>query len=398
VKEGVGIGPAPAKPVEEMRAACFELDPQVTCLELEVAGGCCDGRMLRWCRDQRGVEAVATSGGLCVHRQEIRGHGGEGDGRVAKAVQLGVVAVTASASFEDALCKERLSPERDEPLRVKVLRVKRPEPHSRSGGRLGVCEFSGATRPSLQPESRPVDARRDTWEITRVASAATRASQAATGAGWALSVRLEVIGCELDLVPIWIEEVDRLRDLVVLTCECNATLRQILLRRVEVGSRHPKGEVAHGDGVSVRSRLWIVAGHWEQGYRGGASTNDGRMVAPHGLETALKAEHILVPRRRRLDVANHDRDVVNPLGLEHSTGLRPFRAAQRPHEFGGNRAANALVLLAATRDQASSHICYRHLGRRVNGSRRWSTRLGPSRRMACDGTFCDAGSTNPGGS
>jgi hypothetical protein len=117
------IGTRATEGVDPMRAACCELVAEVTCLEIDLAGSSSDLGMLARSRNQAEVEAVAASRGLSVDRDEVGGDGGEWIWRLAKAVQLRVLAVAAGAAAEHMLCEKRLPPEGDEPLRVEIPRV-----------------------------------------------------------------------------------------------------------------------------------------------------------------------------------------------------------------------------------------------------------------------------------
>src|SRR5262249_50641571 len=73
------------------------------------------------------VERIAAMLGLAVDRGEVGVDREQRIGVRAKALELGMVAVSSRALLQDALCEQRLAPERHEPARVEVSGVERPE-------------------------------------------------------------------------------------------------------------------------------------------------------------------------------------------------------------------------------------------------------------------------------
>jgi len=73
------------------------------------------------------VERVAASGGLSVHGYEVAVDGGKRCRVLAEPLKLGVVAIAERAAPQDFACKQSLTPQRDQALRVEVLRMQRPE-------------------------------------------------------------------------------------------------------------------------------------------------------------------------------------------------------------------------------------------------------------------------------
>src|SRR6185369_7897212 len=87
--------------------------------------------------DARRVERVATRGGLVRDGSEVGGDGGRGVGRGAKALQLWVPRVAASATEQHRLREEALPPEGDEAGGVEMTRVQSPETHGTTQPRTG---------------------------------------------------------------------------------------------------------------------------------------------------------------------------------------------------------------------------------------------------------------------
>ena len=74
------------------------------------------------------VERVAANGSLVVHSREVEVDGGERCRVLAEPVELGVVAIANRAAAQDFAGKQSLTPQRDQPLRIEVFGVQRPEP------------------------------------------------------------------------------------------------------------------------------------------------------------------------------------------------------------------------------------------------------------------------------
>ncbi len=125
----MGLGTAARNAASELGPALGELRPQMLCLEAELAlcGG--DLRIPLRGGDEGLVEAVATGGGFGMNGSEISRDRCYWIRASQKTLELGMMAVAACSSQEDALREEGFAPDSDESLWIEVLRMKRPESH-----------------------------------------------------------------------------------------------------------------------------------------------------------------------------------------------------------------------------------------------------------------------------
>jgi hypothetical protein len=82
--------------------------------------------------DPRPVEAVSTAIGLVGDVVKVRAHGPAGIGVLPEADQLRMADVAARCSSQNGLSEEAFAPQCDQPGRVQISRVKRPETHRAS--------------------------------------------------------------------------------------------------------------------------------------------------------------------------------------------------------------------------------------------------------------------------
>ena len=62
-----------------------------------------------------------------MYGQQVAVDGGQWRRVLAEPLQLGMVPITASAAPQDFTRQQRLTPQRDQALRIEVFGVKRPE-------------------------------------------------------------------------------------------------------------------------------------------------------------------------------------------------------------------------------------------------------------------------------
>jgi len=110
-------------------AAHTQLGEEMGALVRELTGGSRnpDARSRR--RDLRAVERVAAPIGFLQHRVQIGVDGRARRGVRTEALELGVVPIAARASAKHRLREQSLAPQSDQPTRVEMARMQRPEPH-----------------------------------------------------------------------------------------------------------------------------------------------------------------------------------------------------------------------------------------------------------------------------
>src|SRR5512138_2304002 len=77
--------------------------------------------------DLPAVEPIAARPRLVAHRAQVRADCGHGCARLPEALELRMSRVSLGQAAQHGLGQKRLAPECDQPARVKVLRMERPE-------------------------------------------------------------------------------------------------------------------------------------------------------------------------------------------------------------------------------------------------------------------------------
>ena len=129
---------------------------------------------------------------------------------------------------------------------------------------------------------------------------------------------LDVVRRNLELVAVWIAEINRVCDLVILGFEFDSALFQFPLRSEKIFPVRTKGQMKHSN-FAVRGRFRLLVRR-EQGDPGISFANKSWHPIPHPIMKPLKSEDVDVPFGRSFDVANTHRDVINAFELHASLG------------------------------------------------------------------------------
>ena len=129
---------------------------------------------------------------------------------------------------------------------------------------------------------------------------------------------LDLVSRNLELVPIGIAEINRVRDFVILEFEFDSALFQFPLRSEKIFPVRPKSQMKHSN-FAVRGRFRLLVRR-EQGDPGISFANKSWHPIPHPIMKPLKPEDLDVPFGRALDVANTHRDVINAFEVHASLG------------------------------------------------------------------------------
>ena len=136
------------------RIANLQLLKQMMPLMLDLADRDGNRRLRSHTADLAAIERVAAGNCLCVNALQVGTDGRTRRGLRAKTLKLWMTSVTASVSAQHCLGQQRLSPQRDQALRIEVLRMQRPKPHLRRLTSTGTGDHGAAEAP-------PVDVRVD---------------------------------------------------------------------------------------------------------------------------------------------------------------------------------------------------------------------------------------------
>jgi len=105
----------------------------------------------------------------------------------------------------------------------------------------------------------------------------------------------DLVRRNLQLVVVWIAEINRVRDLVILEFEFDSTLFEFALRSEKIFPVRAKGEMKHSN-FAVRGRFRLMVGR-EQGEPGISFADKSWHSIPHGIMKPLESENVDVPLR-----------------------------------------------------------------------------------------------------
>src|SRR4051812_13663794 len=161
-----------------------------------------------------------------------------------------------------------------------------------------ACSTAWASTGRYAPRwcSRP-STRAGRWSRPRRTPSAPRIARAG-------SARSNLVGGQLEPVAVRVDEVDRLRNPVVLLLELDAGVVQILARQLEVLAVHTERQVQEALAVArvPEQRHPTALGHHRH-----------RHVAPRLLVLALETQHVAVEALGRALVIHPERDVIEAL-------------------------------------------------------------------------------------
>jgi hypothetical protein len=129
---------------------------------------------------------------------------------------------------------------------------------------------------------------------------------------------LDVVRRNLELVPIGIAKINRVRDFVILEFEFDFALFQFPLRSEKIFPVRTKGQMKHSN-FAVRGRFRLLVRR-KQGNASISFADKSWHPIPHAIMKPLKSEDVDVPFGRSFDVANTHRDVINAFELHASLG------------------------------------------------------------------------------
>ena len=124
---------------------------------------------------------------------------------------------------------------------------------------------------------------------------------------------LDLVRRNLQLVTVWIAEINRVRDFVILEFEFDSALFQFLLRSAKILPVRAKGEMKHSNFAVCRRFRFLVRG--EQGDSGISFADKSWHPIPHAFMKSLEPENVDVPFGRSFDVTHAHRYVINTFEL-----------------------------------------------------------------------------------
>ena len=136
VDPGTGYGNLCLHP---LWSASFELDHQVVPFEVKLALRNVNLFRRTVTRNFFGIEPVFPCDRFRVYSPEILGDKGKWSALRSKPGQLGMGPVTPGLPLQNGLSEQCLTPQRDQPARVKVTWVKAPKAHTDFPVRLPGC-------------------------------------------------------------------------------------------------------------------------------------------------------------------------------------------------------------------------------------------------------------------
>jgi hypothetical protein len=107
-----------------------EFAQEVLPLVLNLADGDSDDGLLRFChRDLRAIEGVPAGTRFGPHDQKVGANGCERRRLRPEAFELWMTLLSAGVALQDGLSEKCLAPERNQALRIEILRMQGPEAH-----------------------------------------------------------------------------------------------------------------------------------------------------------------------------------------------------------------------------------------------------------------------------
>src|SRR5262245_24788904 len=124
---------------------------------------------------------------------------------------------------------------------------------------------------------------------------------------------IHVVCRNLQLVPVRIAEIDRVRDFVILKFEFDFAFLQFPSRSAKIFAIRTKREMQHSNFAMCGSFRFLV--RREQGDPGISFANKSRHAVPHTVVKPLESENVNVPLGGSSDVAHAHGYVVNSFEL-----------------------------------------------------------------------------------
>jgi len=105
----------------------------------------------------------------------------------------------------------------------------------------------------------------------------------------------DLVRRNLQLVVVWIAEINRMRDLVILEFKFDSARFEFLLRSDKIFAVRAKRQMKHSNfAVPGRFRLFV---RWEQGDPGISFADKSWHPIPHAIMKPLESENVDVPLR-----------------------------------------------------------------------------------------------------
>jgi len=103
----------------------------------------------------------------------------------------------------------------------------------------------------------------------------------------------DLVRRNLQLVVVWIAEINRMRDLVILEFEFDSTLFEFALRSEKIFPVRAKGEMKHSN-FAVRGRFRFLT-RWEQGDPSVSFADKSWHTIPQAIVKPLEPEDVDIP-------------------------------------------------------------------------------------------------------